>query len=214
MKRFNRNSLVSRIENIPEEEREWYGACGYEVRQAGVDYVCRRSDIAQLKGKAYKKKRASADFFHRHYDFEFRPYCSGDKEECCLLFESWIKGRKEKYGDRVYRQLLEDNFAAFKTVAEHYESLRFCGYVIRVKNELKAFTMGYPLGAQYFVVAFEICDLSVRGIAPFIFREFCSRLDCNNINIMDDCGLENLRCVKDSYRPYRKERIYIARCHE
>lgn len=215
MKSFNSNTLISRVENIPEKESEWYEALGYEVKEVSRDYICRRNDIADFRGNAFKKKRASAHFFESHYDYEYRPYQKNDKDDCCLLFESWVKERKEKYADRVYQQLLDDNYGAFKTMLDCYESLQVCGYVIRLKGMLKAVTIGYPLGSNCFVVAFEICDLSIRGIAPFIFREFCRTLNgYADINMMDDCGLDNLKKIKNSYRPYRKEKSYSARCYE
>ena len=52
---------------------------------------------------------------------------------------------------------------------------------------------------------FEITDLSTKGLAQFIYREFCKELmdTYRWINAMDDSGLENLKRVKNAYHPTR-----------
>jgi hypothetical protein len=61
---------------------------------------------------------------------------------------------------------------------------------------------------------YEIADSSVKGLAQFIFREFCSGLkDYTYINIMDDSGLENIQKTKLSYRPVKIIPAYIVARH-
>jgi hypothetical protein len=60
------------------------------------------------------------------------------------------------------------------------------------------------LNHDTFCILYEITDLSVKGLAQFIFREFSRELKgYRYLNIMDDSGLENLKQVKLSYKPVR-----------
>jgi hypothetical protein len=59
---------------------------------------------------------------------------------------------------------------------------------------------------------YEITDLSIKGLAQFIFRAFAEELkNYRYLNIMDDSGLANLKKVKLSYHPERLVPAYIAR---
>ena len=211
MNRINKNTTISRIENIQEEDVGFFERLGYDVVLGGVDYICRQSDMAHLRGAAFKKKRASADSFKKKYSCAYRPYCREDERECIELFQSWMDERKQKTSDTIYQRLLDDNFTAFRTALKYYGALEFEGRVLTLDKRIRAVTIGYPLDRKSFVVAFEVCDLSLGGIAQFIFRAFCQELAYPNINIMDDSGLPNLRNVKHSYRPYKLEKNFIAR---
>jgi len=214
MNRYNKNTNISRIENVLEKDSDCYRRLKYKVKQTGTEYVCRQKDLAALRGGALKKKRACAQFFEKKYHFEYRPYRQSDAKACCLLFRQWMDERKKKYQDVIYQRLLDDSFSAFSATLKHYKKLSLDGRVICIEGQMKAVTIGYPLGKECFVVAFEVCDTSFRGIAQFIFREFVRELNYPTINIMDDSGLANLRRVKLSYRPYRLLKSYTVYQHE
>ncbi|MCM8780616.1 MAG: hypothetical protein NC908_01655 [Candidatus Omnitrophica bacterium] len=76
---------------------------------------------------------------------------------------------------------------------------------------IKAFTFGFGLSPDTFCILYEITDLSIKGLAQFIFRQFvCELKKYRYINIMDDSGLDNLKQVKFSYHPRRLIPAYIA----
>ena len=69
--------------------------------------------------------------------------------------------------------------------------------------------LGYPLHKGMFCILFEICDLRLKGLAQFIFREFCRRVDgYTYINSMGISDLDNLKKVKLSYRPLQEVKSY------
>ena len=89
--------------------------------------------------------------------------------------------------------------------------LGLLGLVAEVEGRLAAYTLGYPLSDSVFCVLFEIADRDVRGLAQYIFREFCRSLArFEFINAMDDSGLEGLRRAKQSYHPERIVTSYIV----
>lgn len=212
MNKINKNRVISRIENIQERQIDFYRRLRYRIILGGCDYICKRQDLATLKGNLFKKKRAAANYFARHYSFDYKAYRSQDEAEAIALYRFWSDGRKTKYKDAIYHKLLDDNFSIFKTTLKNYQRLNLVGRIVRIENKIRSITLGYPLGKNSFVVLFEVCDLNFYGIAQYIFREFCRELNYPMINIMDDSGLENLKKTKLSYRPYKKENNFIACC--
>lgn len=211
MDSHNKNKIISRIENVEKEEIIPYKRFGFKVILGGRDYVCKKADLVALRGNRFKAKRAAINLFKRNYEFEYQPYRSSDKTECIDLYRSWIEERKINNKDMIYQGLLEDNFVAFKNAINSYRKLRFIGRTIRIDNKIGAATFGYALGRNAFVILFEVCNLKFKGIAQHIFREFCKEQTVGDINIMDDSGLESLKKVKLSYRPYKTVDNFIIR---
>lgn len=208
--KVNANKEISRIENIEEKDLGFYRALGFRCRQKSSDYLCSRRDLAQLKGNKFKSKRASSNYFVKNYNFSYLPFVSLDKDSCLKLYKSWTEERRQNNQDAVYGGMLEDSLTAIKILLDNYENLQCIGRVVKVDKKIKAFTFGFKLNTQTFCILYEITDLSVKGLAQFIFREFCRELEVYKyINIMDDSGLENLKKVKLSYHPVKLIPAYI-----
>jgi len=208
---LNKNKEASRIENVEAGQVPFYRNLGYDSVIKSYDYLCLRSDLVNLQGDRFKSKRASANYFTRHYDFEFLPFASQYKAECLRLYDRWMSQRKSRTNDRIYLGMMEDSRASLKIALANYRALDFIGRVVKVNREIKAFTFGYRLNPDTFCVLYEIAELSIKGLAQFIFRSFASELKgVKFVNIMDDSGLKNLQEVKMSYRPVRLIPAYIV----
>ncbi len=213
--RFNANSEISRIENAQDSDLDYYRSLGYLCGQRSPEYLCAMDDLIQLKGNAFKSKRSCFNYFLRNYVSEYRPYTSADKIGCLRLHELWSKERAASRNDQLYRMMLGDSYQALKTSLSNYNHLKLIARVVTISGELKAFTLGYRLSPGVFCILFEIADLSIRGLAQFIFRQFSLEAQaCVYINIMDDSGLENLRRVKLSYRPQKLIHPYTVKREE
>ena len=212
MDRFNKNREISRVENVEEKEVDFYRRAGYQCQVKSYDYLCLGSDLAKLKGNKFKSQRASYNYFTRHYAFEYSPFTLKDKGECLKLYDSWTKARQDHNADRIYQGMLEDSRNSLKNMLDNYADLNLVGRVVRIDKKIRGFTFGFKLNPHTFCILYEITDLSVKGLAQFIFRKFSGDLaDYKYINIMDDSGLENLKKVKLSYHPVRLIPAYIAK---
>lgn len=210
--RFNKNKSISRIENIEAGDLPFYRESGYECQDKYSDYLCLREDLAGLKGNKFKTKRACFNYFVKHYKFEYAPFSLKHKNDCLRLYDCWMKDRGSKNNDPIYLGMLKDSRTCLENLLSNYPKLDFIGRVVKEDKEIKAFTFGYKLSRSVFCILYEIADLSQKGLAQFIFREFCRELkDYKYINIMDDSGLQNLKQVKFSYHPARLAPAYIAR---
>ncbi|PIQ88031.1 MAG: hypothetical protein COV73_00990 [Candidatus Omnitrophica bacterium CG11_big_fil_rev_8_21_14_0_20_43_6] len=211
MDKINQNQDISRIENIQQQDLGYYRSLGYAVREKYPDYLCLRSELAQLKGNKFKSQRAAYNYFIKHYDYDVRRFNRLARSGCLDLFGSWVKERKSQCSDEVYCGMLEDNHKVIRAALVNYQQLNFTGIVVRINKAIRGFSFGYRLNDDTFCILYEITDLSIKGLAQFIFRQFSQKLkDYKYINIMDDSGLENLRKTKLAYKPARLIAAYIA----
>lgn len=210
--KFNRNKDISRIENIEEEDVSFYEAAGFDCQIKSYDYICLRNDLAGLKGNKFKSKRASFNYFIKHNKFAYLPFSLRYRDDCLKLYNQWRRERKTRNQDPVYRAMLDDSSVCLQSLLKDYRNLNVTGRIVKIGQDLKAFTFGHKLNSDTFCILYEIADLSIKGLSQFIFREFCQELNgYKYINIMDDSGLENLRRVKLSYHPVKQIPAYIAR---
>jgi len=209
---LNKNKSLSHIENIEEENLATYNRANFKTVFKSYDYLCKSSDLAQLKGNRFKSKRSSFNYFQKHNDFKFSPLSLRDKKDCLKLYDNWAKQRESQSLDSAYRYMLKDSRNSLVQALKYYKRLEYYGFKVKINKEIKGFTFGFKLNKDTFCILYEITDLSVKGLAQFIFCAFAKELNnYNYINIMDDSGLENLKKVKNSYHPQRLISAYIAK---
>ena len=200
----SRNPHIVRIENVSQKMTALFEKNGFCVGLKETEYLYETAVLAELRGDRYKQQRhAYNTFVTTHPSAELRPYCPDDRDECLALYDRWREARSERYDDPLYNAMLDDSKSAHRIGVSDAEALGLIGRVVPINGEIKGYTFGYPLNADTFCILFEITDLSISGLAQFIYREFCRELKgtYKYINAMDDSGLENLKRVKRSYHP-------------
>jgi len=211
MDRKNIDENISRIENVEKKDLKFYERMGLKIVFKGNDYLYRRTDLVNLNGNKYKPKRSALNYFIKHNSFEYLPFEKKDIKACLALYRKWQSGREKKCNDAIYRQMLSDNYLAQKTAMDNFKKLELMGRIIRIKNKIQAYAFGFRLNPDTFCVLFEVANLGIKGIANFLFREFCKEQQgFSYINCMDDSGLESLKRVKLSYRPCKLIPAYIV----
>lgn len=209
---LNRNREISRIENAEEKNLDLYSRLGFEYKEKSCDYVCVRDSLAGLKGNVFKSKRADYNYFLKNYKFVFSDFSVKQKTECLKLYDRWAAQRRKTNNDDIYRFMLEDSRKSLLVLLQNYDDLNCAGKIVKADGEIKGFTFGFKLNKDTFCILYEITDLTIKGLAQFIFREFCASLkEYKYINIMDDSGLENLKCVKLSYHPVKLVPAFIVK---
>ncbi|MCX5707206.1 MAG: phosphatidylglycerol lysyltransferase domain-containing protein [Candidatus Omnitrophica bacterium] len=209
---LNKNPEFAHIENVERKDINFYQGLGYKCSHKSHDYLCKRNDLAALCGDKFKSKRASYNYFTKHYDFEYRSFSPKLKKSCLKLYSYWMKMRASQNQDHIYQGLMQDSRLSLKEALDNYQALDLRGGAVKVGKEIKGFTLGFAINPDSFCILYEITDLAVKGLAQFIFRKFSSDLEgYKYINIMDDSGLENLKKVKLSYHPVRLIPAYIVK---
>jgi len=198
---------VSRIENVP-QGMLFLSGDDYPARPSMREYICSRESLISLRGNGFKSKRSCCNYFAKNYKYEYKPFQPALRREIEILYDLW-SGQRRQGRDKIYDGMIGDSRVALRKALEAADELDYRGGALFAEGELKGFTLGYAVNKDTFCVLYEFTDLSCRGAAQFIFREFCRGLrGYSFINVMDDSGLENLSRVKMSYRPRETLQAY------
>jgi ribosomal-protein-alanine acetyltransferase len=224
MDTYNRRRGVldrSRVEYVSAELLSRFNHAGLSVQPMGADYVYETSRMIDLAGGDLASKRQAKNRFMRNYTYRVESYvASAHRDGCVALLDQWKIHQDAQH-------LEESNASAVKRSKESIatalcldtaEELGLKGMVVYVGDasanwSLKAFTFGEHLGRDQSSITIEKTDLEAKGLAQFIFSEFCRQnwADRPLVNVGDDWGLETLAWTKQSYRPVKLLQKYAVR---
>ena len=204
LRRWNGDSPVSRVENVPSQLMPELERLGYRLTSKEPDYLYRAVDLVSLAGDRYKSQRALCNRFEREQSFEVDFYRVSDRQDCRALLADWSRRKQVEELESFGVMLLADAASAHEVVWSQAPSLRLVGRVVRIHGRLCAYTFGYWLTSATFCVLLEVTDRALPGLAQYLFREICRTAlaeGAEYINTMDDAGLSGLRASKQAYHP-------------
>ncbi len=208
---INHNKAVSRIENIDEAWIQSFTDAGFSIKPGESEFVYLRKDLSGLKGDPYKSKRAMCNFFEKHYRYSYEPFRTEYTVQCLELYNTWKEEKQKKEKDSYYNAIIEDSFLAHREVINNSEALGITGRVVIINDRVEGYIFGFERNKDIFYVLLEVTNPDIKGLAQFIFRQFCREMEgYTYINTLGDSGLENLRRVKLSYRPVKLAPSYIV----
>lgn len=202
--RWNGDSPVSRVENVPSQLAPEFERLGYSLTPKEPDYLYRAADLAALAGDRYKSQRALCNRFEREQSCEVAPYQAGDQQGCRALLKAWLCQKQAEGLEPFGVMLLADAESAHEILWSQAPVLPVRGTVVRIHGRICAYTFGYWLTNKTFCVLVEITDRGFPGLAQYLFREICRTATAEGadyINAMDDAGLRGLRASKQAYHP-------------
>jgi hypothetical protein len=210
----------SRVEYASEELLARISSGDRTIAPMGADYVYDVQSMIDLAGAKLASKRQAKNRFLRNYEHCVEQYQPAlHQEECHALLESWKVRQDERHeieDDSTFLKRKKETAAANLTLSCAPE-LGIQGMVVRVKTSggwpIAGFTFGEVLGGGQSSIIIEKTDLAVKGLAQFIFSEFCRQYWADRllVNVGDDWGLESLSWTKNSYRPVKMLRKYCLR---
>jgi hypothetical protein len=213
LQRWNSDSPVSRVENVPSQLIPELERLGYRLTPKEPDYLYRAADLAALAGDRYKSQRALCNRFEREQSFEMNSYQISDRQDCRALLGDWSRQKQSKGLESFGVMLLADASPAHEVLWSQASVLRVTGRVVRIHGRLCAYTFGYWLTSATFCVLLEVTDRTLPGLAQYLFRETCRTAMAEGaeyINTMDDAGLPGLRASKQAYHPAMLIPSFIA----
>jgi hypothetical protein len=183
--------------------------CGYlQINDRdNDDYIYLRSDLSDLPGNRYHKKKNRISYFTSRHDFTVEPFSQSHIQSALRLMGRWERTRMG-----VFNNSLQAEISANREAIALFDQIGLSGVVIIVDREVAAFALGERLNSETVVCHFEKNDPFMEGIGQLINREFSrNQLDsCIYINREQDLGESGLRAAKNSYHPHsmvRKFRI-------
>jgi ribosomal protein S18 acetylase RimI-like enzyme len=223
----------TRVEYASDELLNRLDRSRLDAAPMGTDYVYDVRRMIDLAGGDLSSKRQAKNRFMRLYPYRVETFDpSRHLEDCLSLLAGWrvhqdaqhleepnancIKRQKETIATEL--ALRSATELGFKGLVVYAGAERpainsastgpggtAAGASQRGDETLKAFTFGENLGSDSSSIVIEKTDLETRGLAQFIFSEFCAQCwaDRPLCNVGDDWGLESLAWTKMSYRPVK-----------
>lgn len=173
------------------------------------DYVYNTSDLIQLKGRKYHKKKNHINRFQREYVYEYRDMSEDHLKDCMRVLKRWCNWR-----DCEKNPVMLAEFKAVDECLTSFDALKVKGGVLLVNGQIEAFTVGEMLNQETAVIHIEKADPQIPEAFPMINQQFCEHAwtDVPFINREQDLGNPGLRKAKESYYPVKlipKSRIRL-----
>ena len=161
------------------------------------DYLYLRSNLVDLTGRKFHKKRNMVNAFISNYNYEEKYITNENKSDALYILQKWKENRIKNDLD------IADYDSAFEAL-NLMSTLELTGCITYVDDIPSAYSLGEPINqGNCFVVQFEKAIGDHKGIYQFINRSFASMIDekYTYINREQDLGDPGLRQAKMSYRP-------------
>jgi hypothetical protein len=194
--------IPASIRNPHKEQLEQWGVTLTEDRD-NFDYLYLRTDLAELSGKKFHKKRNLVNAFLNAYVPQSAPLTQANIPQAMKVLEHWHEDKGE-----------DGDYIAAKEVMELYSELQLEGSIYYING----FPVGWCIGESLaqgtiFAVHFEKGIDEYKGIYQYINQNFASSLPetFTYINREQDLGNEGLRQAKMTYRPIDFVKKYIGK---
>jgi len=184
------------------QAEELAGKIDVQEDRDNFEYLYLRTDLIELPGRAFQKKRNLANAFAKIYksDCEQKALDSNTLKDALHILNEWRTLKK-----------LSGDYNPAKEALELGSELEFSGLVFYVRGIPVAYCQGESLAdKESFAVHFEKAIDEYKGIYQYINQEFAKSLPANivYINREQDLGDEGLRQAKMTYRPVRFVKLF------
>jgi len=175
-----------------------------EHHQEYDDYIYLTSDLADLKGNKYSKKRNLIKQFNRTFTeanrVEIGPITPKDLEECLEFLEKWCEERDCDADPE--EDLACEKIAAINTLT-NIELYEVKTLMLRIDGVVSAFGVSAFLNSQMATLQYEKAYNKIKGLSQYFDNQCAKRLfnGYTYINKESDMGIEGLAKAKKSYHP-------------
>jgi hypothetical protein len=182
-----------------------------EEERGSWDYLYNVTDLVELKGNRYHKKKNLLNQFSRKYDFAYQPFGAEMVDQAMAMQTDWCTWRDCESSDI----LSSENRAIFKILKEWRQLAGLFGGALMVDGSMVAYTVAEALTRDTLLIHFEKGDTAYKGIYQAINQTFLaySANQYTLVNREQDLNEEGLRKAKLSYHPVdylRKYRVTLA----
>jgi len=201
---FNQMDLPVKIARVPEKLLNIWKDCGGLVldiveERNHWDYVYSTTDLIQLKGNRYHKKKNLLNQFVKKYDYQYFSLNAERIDETLAMQEDWCTWR-----DCESDKTLASENRAIARVLDAYRSFEnICGGVIFVNQLITAYTVAEYFSDNMIIIHFEKGCPMYKGAYQAINQLFLAHdaKDCKWVNREQDLGDPGLRKAKMTYHP-------------
>ncbi len=170
-----------------------------EEERGSWDYLYSISELIELKGKTFHKKKNLLNQFKKNYNFQFIPFDAEAIHMALAMQEDWCTWRDCEASD-----VLAAENSAISRVLNSWEKINgLVGGAIMVDNTMAAYTVAESLSEDMILVHFEKGNTDFKGVYQAMNQLFLENSGYNHkiVNREQDLGDEGLRKAKLSYHP-------------
>jgi len=162
------------------------------------EYIYLSKKLALLEGHFFKPKRNQINSFTKNNRWSWSHITKENIEEVQRFNCLW-DARKDC---EEHPTLAAENIALEDAFSYFFE-LNLQGMLLQVEDKIVAFSIGFPLNKETFLVLFEKADRNYKGAYTMINKLFAQEISkkFTYINRAEDADEEGLRKAKRSYQP-------------
>jgi uncharacterized protein len=172
-----------------------------------ADYVYRVSDLANLAGAKYHKKRNLVKQCLEKYQCQYEEITLKNIPECMEMQNQWCTLR-----ECGHDPVLCHEYNAIRDTFTYFELFNLIGGAIRVNGVIKAYALGEELAPDTAVWHFEKAMPEIQGLSQLVNQWFSlhSLQGFEFVNREQDLGIPGLRQAKSSYYPHHMVEKFTA----
>jgi hypothetical protein len=172
-------------------------ARGYTVAEDrdNFDYLYERTDLAELRGKKFHKKKNLVNAYCAAYASETLPLTQGSLKDAYYILDMWQE-RQDAEGKTDYGEC--------KEALDNKDALGLDGVVVYADGKPAGFSLGERIAAgKMYCVHFEKGIDTYKGVFQYVNQATAKQLpeEVRFVNREQDVGDEGLRQAKETYRP-------------
>lgn len=173
------------------------------------DYLYRKQDLIDLKGREYHSKKNHLNYFLSHYKFEYITLTSAMADQA-MQFIREFNERKQLPEHEMELLMMEER--AMGDVFNNLEAVGYMTAAIVIEGKIEALCIAGQINDDTVDVHVEKANTAYRGLYQLINNEFCKHVssEIQYINREEDMGIPGLRKAKLSYKPVKLVESYIA----
>lgn len=170
------------------------------------DYIYLQSDLANLPGQKYQKKRNHISQFYRNYPnskmifFDKSNFSEVIKHDFVFVVEKWIS----EQSNENYNSVFIDEKNSIMNALQYVSIFDFKGAILYSHENPIAVTLASKISSSTIDIHFEKClkEPASYGGYAVINNEFAKKCsDYLYINREEDLGINGLKKAKLSYKP-------------
>ncbi|MDR0455212.1 MAG: phosphatidylglycerol lysyltransferase domain-containing protein [Treponema sp.] len=216
-------------ETVLESSRQQLDEWGIAVSEDrnNFAYLYFRSELAELAGKKFHKKKNLVNQFLHTYSHEERPLTRELIPLAIEILDQWRQDKAASKADSdqadvskasvlqtsVLQTGVDGDYAAAREALELFDSLPLRGYLYFADGRPAAYCLGESVAkGKMFAIHFEKAIDHYKGMYQFMNQAFAAALPrfFINLNREQDLGDEGLRQAKMTYRPSGFVKKYTA----
>ena len=163
------------------------------------DYLYDITEMVELKGNRFHKKKNLLKQFIKKYDYRYETFSPAMIEPAMAMQADWCNWRDCESSE----VLSAENRAVFKVLMHWADLVGLTGGVLVVEDIIVAYTLAEKVDSQSVVIHYEKGCPDYKGVYQAINQMFLQSLPDHYkiVNREQDLGEEGLRQAKMSYNP-------------